>query len=76
MEGLTIYESSPVVPKANSWRLHLPIRIAPAPRSRATTGASELAGARPVTREAAVVGTPARSIRSLIDTGTPCSGPR
>ena len=36
----------------------------------------ERAGARPVTREAAVVATPPRSIRSLIDTGTPWSGPR
>ncbi len=50
--------------------------IAPAARSRATTGASATGAAPRGTREAAVVGVPARSMMSLTDTGTPCRGPR
>ena len=69
-------ESSPVVPNANSCRLHLPMTMAPAARSRPTAAASAAGGGPPGTREAAVVGTPATSMRSLTETGTPCSGPR
>jgi hypothetical protein len=69
-------DSSLVVPKANSCRLHLPIRTAPASRNRVTTVASRAATCPARTRDAAVVATPLTSIRSLSATGTPCSGPR
>ena len=59
-------DSSLVVPNANSCRLVLPIRMAPASRSRCTTGASAGASARrhrrPGRRRV-----PATSIRSLTD---------
>ncbi len=66
-------ESSLVVPKANSCRLHLPTMTAPAALRRAVTVASDEATRPARTREAAVVGTPATSIRSLSDTGRPSS---
>ena len=69
-------ESSLVVPNANSCRLHLPSSTAPAFRSRCTIGASCADGAVDRTRDAAVVGVPRRSMRSLTEIGTPCSGPR
>ncbi len=69
-------ESSLVVPSANSWRLVLPTSTAPAALSRAVTMASEATGVSGRTCEAAVVGTPAWSIRSLSAIGMPCSGPR
>ena len=52
-------DSSVVVPRANSWRLVLPISTAPAWRSRAVTGASLAATSSRRTLEDAVVGTPA-----------------
>ncbi len=64
-----------MVPKANSCRLVLPTNTAPASRSRAVTGASAAARCDFRTSEAAVVGTPAWSIRSLSESGMPCSGP-
>ena len=69
-------ESSFVVPNANSCRLVLPTNTAPAWRRCATVGASRSATWPSRTRDAAVVGTPRTSIRSLIEIGTPCSGPR
>ena len=68
-------DSSLVVPNANSCRLHLPTRTAPARRSRAVTGASADAGVGGVTCEPAVVGTPRWSTRSFREMGMPCSGP-
>ena len=69
-------ESSLVVPNANSCRLHLPMKTTPASRSCAAAGASRSARCPSRTREAAVVGVPRRSIRSLREIGMPCSGPR
>ncbi len=52
-----------------------PIRMAPAARSRATTGASHIAGGWSSSAfEPARVGSPATSKRSLIDTGKPAKG--
>ena len=46
-------ESAPVVPNANSCRLHLPMKIAPARRRAASTGASAAARCPARAREAA-----------------------
>jgi hypothetical protein len=54
----------------------LPITIAPASRSRETTTASKPAWYPANAWEPYVVGRSAVSIRSLIVTGRPCSGPR
>ena len=69
-------ESSLVVPNANSCRFVLPTKTAPAWRRCAIAGASRAATWPSRTRDAAVVGTPRTSSRSLIEIGTPCSGPR
>ena len=69
-------ESSLVVPNANSWRFVLPTNTAPASRRAAVTGASAAAMCPSRTREAAVVGMPRWSMRSLSEIGMPCSGPR
>src|SRR5947209_18855891 len=62
---------------AHSERLVLPTMIAPAARSRATSGASRLVTLFASARLPAVVGSdPAVSILSLISTGWPASGPR
>src|SRR5690348_2725516 len=62
---------------AHSLRLVLPTMIAPAARSRATSGASRLVTLLASARLPAVVGSgPADSILSLISTGCPASGPR
>ena len=68
-------DSSLVVPNANSWRLVLPMMIAPAARRWPTAGASARASAAG-SADPAVVFVPATSIRSLTDTGMPWSGPR
>ncbi|CAM5357072.1 hypothetical protein SRIMM317S_01947 [Streptomyces rimosus subsp. rimosus] len=65
-----------VSPYANSWVWVLPVSTAPAARSRSVTAASASGTWSARTRELAVVGTPATSIRSFSATGTPCSGPR
>jgi hypothetical protein len=65
-----------VPPYANSCMFSLPNKIAPASLSRWTTAAS-CSGIRSLNRaDAAVVLTPAVSIRSLSAIGIPCSGPR
>jgi len=69
-------ESSFVVPNANSCRFVFPTMTAPAWRSWVMSGASLVATWPSRTREAAVVAVPAMSNRSLIEIGTPCSGPR
>src|SRR5207253_7110905 len=56
-------DSSFVVPRAHSCRLHLPTITAPASRSRATSRASAAATCPILMRDAAVVGTPLTSIR-------------
>ena len=67
----------PLVRKfANSDRLALPSRIAPAARSLATTGESLSGTLFSSATEPAVVGMPAASRLSLTITGMPCSGPR
>ena len=69
-------ESSFVVPNANSWRFVLPTITAPASRSADDHLASAAATCPSRTRDAAVVGVPATSKRSLTEMGTPWSGPR
>ena len=65
----------PMPEKANSVRLVWPISAAPAARSRATAGLSAVAGAASaIDFEAAVLGMPATSNRSLTDTASPASG--
>jgi hypothetical protein len=56
--------------------LVLPIKIAPASRSRAVTGASRRATCSARNRDAAVVATPFMSTRSFSEIGIPWSGPR
>ena len=53
----------------------LPSSTAPASRRRATTGESSVAGASDVVSDPLRVGHPVTSDRSLIDAGTPSSGP-
>ena len=69
-------ESPLVVPRAYSCRFVLPTKTAPAARRLATHGASCDATRPTRTRDAAVVSVPRTSMRSLIESGTPCSGPR
>jgi hypothetical protein len=65
----------PMPEKANSVRLVCPVSAAPALRSRATAGLSAVAGAASaIDFEAAVLGIPATSNRSLTDTANPASG--
>ena len=66
---------SPFTP--NSGVVVLPMMIAPAARSRATSTLSRAAGDSLARKSPSRgrVGTPATSTRSLICTGTPCSGP-
>ena len=66
----------PVGPIAHSCRLALPMTTAPARRRRATIVASAVATLPAMAGLAAVVGTPATSMLSLIATVIPCSGPR
>jgi hypothetical protein len=62
----------PTPEKANSVRFVWPISAAPAPRKRATAGQSATAGtASAIDFDAAVVGAPATSNRSLTDTASP-----
>src|SRR5438270_10004954 len=59
----------------NSEVLVLPSTIAPAAFKRATTGASSSGTRSAYTYDPLVVRTPRVGMRSLIETGTPCSGP-
>src|SRR5262245_41523557 len=59
----------------SSCRFVLPIRIAPASRSRPQAGASSVGTLSARNGDAAVVGTPAVATLSLTATGTPPSGP-
>ena len=61
---------------AHSERLVVPRMIPPAARSRATSGASVVAGRLARLVAPAVEGRPATSMLSLTRMGTPCSGPR
>src|SRR5499426_2288095 len=61
--------------QANSGRLVRPTKIAPAARRRATLGASSGATNSAIRREPYVVRSPAVQRLSLIETGTPWSGP-
>jgi hypothetical protein len=77
LPGVPVWGLSPSPPKASSVMVLLPRKTAPAWSSRATTGASCEAGARPKRAALpAAVTSPAVSIRSLSTNGTPSSGPR
>src|ERR1700722_20042731 len=64
-----------VAPYANSLRFVLPIRIAPAERSRRTTVASSVGTKSLRILDPAVVGVPAVRMLSFNAIGIPCSGP-
>ncbi len=74
--GLTLVPvaSSEVPQTASSGARVLPIGIAPAARSRATTGSSSSTGSVEAPSEPCPVASPARSATSLTATGTPASG--
>ena len=63
-------------PSANSCMASLPSSTLPACRSLAVVVASSSGTLSAITRELAVVRTPAVSYRSFRAMGTPCSGPR
>src|SRR3954447_23756420 len=67
---------TPDVNKPQSGILVLATTTAPASRSRATTGASAVAGTSSAAAVPSGVGTPALAMFSLTVTGTPSSGPR
>ena len=61
---------------AHSERFVAPRTTSPAPRRRATSGASRMTARPARASDPAVPGRPTASMLSLTSTGTPCSGPR
>ncbi len=77
-QGLRVTPQRGLVVKpawANSGVVVLPITMAPAAHNRSTIRAERSGTVSPELQEPSVVRWPAVGVRSLIATGTPCSGP-